>query len=226
MTRRAVPVFVMTVLVLAAGCSSDDTADPPNSSSTSTTSSIADTTTTTAGSTTSPTAASPTTASPSTTSEVPTTSAPDALESTIQDLLDRYDAAVTAILNDPTVTSDPSSPAVTTYLALFAPGSTFAQGALSSWAQDAANGRSYRAGPSGSMIDSSLVELTSASDTEASFNVCAANSLQVLDSAGNVIESSGGVTFVQAVAELVDSQWLLRDLSQSAGDCPKQEPGA
>lgn len=157
MTRRAVPVFVMTVLVLAAGCSSDDTADPPNSTSTSTTSSIADTTTTTAGSTTSPTTAPPTTASTSTTSEASTTSAPDALESTIQDLLDRYDAAVTTILIDPTVTSDPSSPAVTTYLALFAPGSTFAQGALSSWAQDAADGRSYRAGPGGSMIDSSLV---------------------------------------------------------------------
>jgi hypothetical protein len=76
------------------------------------------------------------------------------------------------------------------------------------------------------MIESSLVELTSASDTEASFNVCAANSLEVLDSAGNLIESSGGVTFVQAVAELVDGQWLLRDLSQSAGDCPEQEPGA
>lgn len=226
MTRRAVPVFLTAVVLLAAGCSSDDTADPPNSTSSTTTSSIADTTTTTAGSTTSPTTAPPTIASTSTTSEASTTSAPTALESTIQDLLDRYDAAVTTILSDPTVTSDPSSPEVTTYLALFAPGSTFAQGALSSWAQDAANGRSYRAGPGGSMIDSSLVELTSASDTEASFNVCAANSLEVLDSAGNVIESSGGVTSVEAVAELVDGQWLLRDLSQSAGDCPEQEPGA
>ena len=76
------------------------------------------------------------------------------------------------------------------------------------------------------MIDSSLVEMTSANDTAASFNVCAAKSLEVVDSTGNVVESSGGTTFVHAVAERVDGQWLLRDLSQSAGDCPEREPGA
>ena len=128
------------------------------------------------------------------------------------------------ILTDPRVTSDPANPTITAYLALFAPESTFAQGALTSWAQDAAEGRSYRPGPGGSMIDSTLVDVTAASDTEAAFTVCAANSMQAIDAAGNVIESSGGVTFVNATAVQVNGDWLLRDLSQSSGDCP--EPGS
>lgn len=107
---------------------------------------------------------------------------------------------MTSILTDPRVASDPPNPAVTAYLALFAPDSTFVQGALNSWAQDAAEGRSYRPGPGGSMIDSTLLELTSVTDTEASFTACSANSIEVVDAAGNVIESSGGVTFVQAAA--------------------------
>jgi hypothetical protein len=70
------------------------------------------------------------------------------------------------------------------------------------------------------MIDSTLLEVTNVTDTDASFTACAANSIEVVDAAGNVIESSGGVTFVQAAAVLLDGEWLLRDLSQSSGDCP------
>jgi hypothetical protein len=224
MTRRLLSFAVAALVLMVAGCSSDDSAD------TTSTTSVSPSTTTVASTSTSSSTTSPTTnatTDPATTepSAPSTTSGTEPLETTIQDLLDRYDAAVTTILTDPSVTTDPASPAVTTYLALFAPGSTFAQGALTSWAQDAANGRSYRPGPSGSMIDTSLVGLTSTSESEAAFTACAANSLQVIDSAGNVISSSGGVTFVQAVAELVDGQWLLRDLSQSSGDCPEQGSG-
>ena len=71
------------------------------------------------------------------------------------------------------------------------------------------------------MIDSTLRELTNVTETEASFTACSASSVQVVDATGNVIESSGGVTFVQAAAVLVDGEWLLRDLSQSSGDCPR-----
>lgn len=225
--RRGLPAVIAVVLLVGA-CSGDDASDPTTSSSASTTSPVEPTTTST--STTPATSVAPTTTP--TTSSAPSTSQPTttfatttpaAIETVLQGLLDRYDDAVTTILTDPRVTSDSASPAVTAYLALFAPESTFAQGALTSWAQDAAEGRSYRPGPGGSMIDSTLMDVTAASDTEAAFTVCAANSMQVVDAAGNVIESSGGVTFVNATAVQVDGQWLLRDLSQSSGDCP--EPG-
>lgn len=227
MRVRALPTLVAVLLVVAA-CSGDDEADPSTSSNMQPTTSTVETATTPPQSTapeattqpsTTPTSSSaPGTSQPSSTTS--TSTEPVALEPVIQALLDRYDEAVTTILTDPRVTSDPASPAVTTYLALFAPDSTFAQGALTSWAQDAAEGRSYRPGPGGSMIDSTLREVTAASDTEASFTVCSANSIEVVDVAGNVVESSGGVTFVQAAAVLVDGEWLLRDLSQSGGDCP------
>jgi hypothetical protein len=217
---------VIAVVLLVGACSGDDASDPTTSSSASSTSPVEPTTTST--STTPATSVDPTTtasSAPSTSqpTTTPATRTPAAIETVLQGLLGRYDEAVTTILTDPRVTSDSASPAVTAYLALFAPDSTFAQGALTSWAQDAAEGRSYRPGPSGSMINSTLMDVTVASDTEAAFTVCAANSMQVIDAAGNVIESSGGVTFVNATAVQVDGEWLLRDLSQSSGDCP--EPG-
>lgn len=228
MNVRALPATAVAVLLFVAACSGDDEADPSTSSSTSTTTSTVEPATTPPESTgpdattqpsTAPTSSSaPGTSQPSSTTS--TSTQPAALEPVIQALLDRYDQAVTTILTDPRVTSDPSSPAVTEYLALFAPDSTFAQGALNSWAQDAAEGRAYRPGPGGSMIDSTLLELTNVTETEASFTACSANSLEVVDAAGNVIESSGGVTFVKAAAVRVDGEWLLRDLSQSGGDCP------
>ena len=226
--NRCLRVFAFAaVALLIAGCSGDDEADPSTSPSTPSTTSTAEAATTPAettlpDTTSQPTTAPPTTSAPSTSqpSTTPASTEPVALEPVLQGLLDRYDEAVTTILTDPRVTSDSASPAVTTYLALFAPDSTFAQGALTSWAQDAAEGRSYRPGPGGSMIDSTLRELTAVSDTEASFTVCSANSIEVVDAAGNVVESSGGFTFVKAAAVLVDGEWLLRDLSQSGGDCP------
>lgn len=231
MNHRLASAVVVAGLLFTA-CSGDDATDssttPDTPVVTTSTSSPATTQpgpTSTHGPSTSTTTTGSSSASTSEASTAPTSTAPASLETVLQGLLDRYDAAVTTILTDPTVTSDPAGPAVTAYLALFAPGSAFAQGALASWAQDAVDGHSYRPGPGGAMIESSLLELTSVAETEASFTVCAANSIQVLDAAGNVIESSGGATFVQAVAELVDGQWLLRDLSQSSGDCPKQGTG-
>lgn len=228
MTRRSLPAVIAVVLLVGA-CSGDDTSDPTSTSSASSTSTVGPSTTpasTTPATSVEPTTT-PTTSSASTTSQpstTPATTMPAAIETVLQGLLDRYDDAVTTILTDPRVVSDPASPAVTAYLALFASESTFARGALTSWAQDAVEGRSYRPGPGGSMIDSTLVDVTAASDTEAAFTVCATNSVEVINGAGTVIESSGGVAFVNATAVQVNGDWLLRDLSQSSGDCP--EPGS
>lgn len=216
------------VALLITACSDDDVADPSTSSVGSSTSATVEPTTTppestAPNSTTVPTVAPPssstaTTSPPSTTA--PTTTEPLPLETTIQELLDRYDAAVTTILTDPRVTAGPASPAVTDYLALSAPDSTFAQGALNTWAQAAAEGRSYRPGAAGPMIDSTLHELGAASETDVSFTACSAISVEVIDAEGNLIESRGGVSFVEATAILVEGDWLFRDLTQSDGDCP------
>ena len=138
----------------------------------------------------------------------------------LQELLDRYDAAVTAILADPRVASDPTSTEVRDYLALFAPDSTFAQGALEAWAEEGEQGRFFRPGPTGELVDSTVREVTDATDTLAEFTVCSENSIEIVDADGNLIESQGGVAFVEVVAVWSGGDWLLRDLTQSSGDCP------
>lgn len=220
---------VLTLVLAAAGCS-DDSDAASSTSSVSTSPPIALSTTTSAPSTsTIPTTTStdaPTTttqpASPSSTAPT-TTSAPPPLEPALQELLDRYDAAVTTILADPRVAADPSSAEVSDYLALFTVDSTFAQGALDTWADEGEQGRFYRPGPAGELVDSVLHDVTNVTDTVAEFTVCSASSIEVVDSDGDVIESQGGVAFVEAVAARSENdEWLLRELTQSSGDCPSQ----
>lgn len=220
MTRRLLPLVVVAVVFLNA-CSDDDTSAPPTTPIDPPTTTSTPTTEPDPSTTPSPTSPSPTTSRPTT---EPTTTDPVELEPTLQDLLDRYDVAVAAILSDPRVAADPAHPAVVAYLDLFAADSSFAQGALVNWVNEGERGRFYRPGPRGELIDSTLREVTDASDDEVSFTACVVNSMEVVDGAGTVVEARGGVTFVEAVAVRIDDQWVLRDLTQAGGDCPR--PGA
>ena len=212
------------VLGLAvAGCSGGGDAAPSTSSSSTSPSAPSTTASAPPSSPAAPTtSATGTTTQPSSqsTTDPPTTSTPGPRDPALQELLDRYDAAVTAILADPRVASDPTSTEVRDYLALFAPDSTFAQGALEAWAQEGEQGRFFRPGPTGELVDSTVREVTDATDTFAEFTVCSRNSIEIVDADGNLIESQGGVAFVEVVAVWSGGDWLLRDLTQSSGDCP------
>jgi hypothetical protein len=141
----------------------------------------------------------------------------------LQDLMGRYDDAVAAILADPRVASNRESPEVTAYLALFTDGSSFADGALTNWAREGEAGRFYRPGPAGKLTSSTVMSVTPDSGDEATFAVCAQNSIEITDADGNVLESQGGQTAASVVALRVDGTWLLRDLTQaSASECPPQ----
>ena len=96
----------------------------------------------------------PTTVAPTTASTPTTTASP--IEVTAQQLLDRYDAAATAILIDPRVASDPANPKVAAYLALFPTDSKFAKGTIGFWAQEGAQGRFYKPGPNGKLFVTTL----------------------------------------------------------------------
>ena len=89
-----------------------------------------------------------------------TTVSAEPLETTLQRLLDRYDAAVASILADPRVAGDPSNPRAAAYLALFPKDSAFAGGGLKAWADEGAKGRFYRAGPAGAILKSALQKIT------------------------------------------------------------------
>jgi hypothetical protein len=150
-----------------------------------------------------------------------------AVKPILQSLVDRYDTAVAAILADPRVAANSDHEAVVSYLRLFTPGSTFAEGALRSWTGEGERGRFYRAGPRGRLTQSTVMAVTSSSANEVTFMICAVNSIEITDAAGAVIESQGGQTAASVVAVRVGGTWLLRDLTQaSAAGCPKPGPGA
>ena len=166
----------------------------------------------------------PTTAAPTTTTLAPTTTTVP-LTATLQSLIDRYDAVVAAILADPRVATDVTNSKIVAYLALFPPSDAFTATPLKFWANEGALGRFYRPGPGGAISKSTVRQVTATSETEASFDICVVKSTTILDSVGNVLESSGGVAAGTIVAVKVDGGWLIRDLTRTPADaCPK--PGA
>jgi len=210
MSRRAALFAAGLTVLMAAGCSGggNQTSSPAPSPTTIRSSS----TTTEASDPSATTAVGP--------SEPDGTDEP-AVTPVLQLLMDRYDAAVAAILADPRVASDSESPTVTAYLALFADGD-FGEGALTSWAREGQNGRFYRPGPRGELTDSTVVDLTSTAADEVTFRICAVNSIEITDASGAVIESQGGQTAATVVAVRVDGAWKLRDLTEaSTAGCPE-----
>ena len=211
----------LALLLATAGCSSgSQDASPASTSAPNTTSP-----TTVASATTGlPTPSSTTSIAP-TTSAAPTTTTVAPIEPQLQALLDRFDAAVAAILADPRVAADGTNPLVATYLGLFPKDSTFASGAVSFWASEGEKQRFYQAGPLGQIQRSTLHKLVSQTATEVEFTVCTRSSMLVVDASGSPIEAVGGVNGGRVVAVMVDGSWLLRDLTQTPpSDCPK--PGA
>ncbi|MFZ6003071.1 MAG: hypothetical protein ACOYXM_03990 [Actinomycetota bacterium] len=202
-TRKVLGVLLAAVFAVGACSGGDDDAGPT------TTSANGRSTTTTEA----------TTSTPSTTQPPATDTA--AVTPVLQDLMGQYDAAVAAILADPRVASNPQSPEVTAYLALFTDDSSFADGALANWTREGEAGRFYRPGPAGKLTSSTVMSVTPVSGDEATFAICSQNSIEITDTNGNVLESQGGQTAASVVALRVDGTWLLRDLTQaSASGCP------
>lgn len=210
MMRRIAGVLVAAVLALSA-CSGDD----DNAASTTTSSSAQRSTTSTTEAVSSTTS----------TTQPPATDV-GAVTPVLQGVISRYDAAVAAILADPRVASNPDSGEVLAYLRLFTENSSFADGALANWVREGEAGRFYRPGPRGQLTSSSVTGVTPADDDEATFTICAQNSMEITDASGNVIESVGGQTAAAVVAVRVHGVWRIRDLTEApASGCPERGAG-
>lgn len=148
------------------------------------------------------------------------------IDITAQQLLDRYDAAATAILLDPRVASDPANPKVLAYLALFPADSKFAKGTVEFWAQEGAQGRFYKPGPNGKLFVTTFHKVIAQSATDATVFVCGIETITIVSETGTPIESSGGASGGEVEIVKSGDQWLLRLLTRKpAGDCPKPGVG-
>ena len=138
----------------------------------------------------------------------------------LESLIDRYDVAVAAILADPRVAADRDHEAVTDYLDLFTPSSSFPDTALQFWADEGSQGRFYRAGPRGQMYESSVRSIEVDSADQVTFLVCSQKSIVIVDEDGNQLSAEGGSSSGSVVAVRVDGSWRLRDLTRTtASDC-------
>jgi hypothetical protein len=210
-------------LVLVVGCSSTAPSATTSTKPTATTAATTALLTTIATTTTAPS----TTTTLVAVTTVPTTAATAAsIEAIAQQLLDRYDAAATAILIDPRVASNPANPKVLAYLALFPANSAFAKGTVEFWAQEGAQGRFYKPNSDGKLFVSTLNKVIAESTTEATVFVCTVQTITVVSETGTPLESTGGVVGGEVVLVKSGDQWLLRDLTRKpAGDCPKPGSG-
>lgn len=149
----------------------------------------------------------------------------EAVTPVLQALVDRYDAAVAAVLADPRVVNDPESSLVAEYVALFTADNPFPLEVIEIWHGEAEEGRSYRPGPGGVLRDSTVMSVAAVSADEVEFVVCIANSVVIENAAGEVVESRGGVDAGELRAAREHGVWLLRDLSLAPPElCPEPEP--
>jgi hypothetical protein len=148
----------VVVLLLAAACSSGDdddaTADDKSPAEESHASAEDETTTTAAAE--------------------PAGSRPDEVAPYLQDLLQRYDEAVTKIVADPEVANDPDDPLVQEFLSLFEPGSDFAAGSIEGWTTFADQGTTLTPVADGEQVSETTLEgqMQPVGDDEVTFGHC------------------------------------------------------
>lgn len=137
----------------------------------------------------------------------------DAVTPVLQALVDRYDGVVAAVLADPRVVNDPASPLVAEYLALFTADNPFPLEVIEQWRIEAEEGRYYVPGPAGVLRASTVETVSATSADEVEILVCIANSVVILNEAGEPTESRGGVGAGELRATREGGVWRLVDLS-------------
>lgn len=203
MRRRVSFVLVVCAVggLLLAACSADDDDAVDRSTSSGATSTTERATSTTT------TSAAPTTEPPATD--------PSVVRPYLESLVDRYDAAVAAILADPRVAADRDHEVVADYLHLFTPSSSFPDTALQFWADEGSQGHFYRAGARGQMYESSVESIQVDSTDQVTFEVCSQKSIVIVDEEGDQLSAEGGSSSGSVVAVRVDGSWRLRDLTRT-----------
>ena len=157
-----------------------------------------------------------TTTTPTTTPpEEASAAAPDDVVPYVEELLERYDAAVNEIVADPAVVADRDSELVEEFLSLFEPGSEFADQSLEGWAAQGDTGIALKPLDAGTPVNvTKLVgPLVRVSDDEVSFEQCAIQSYVKYDDDEEVTRVERALLAGEGTAVRVDGQWVLSGLS-------------
>lgn len=160
-----------------------------------------------------------TTTTPTTGPPEASAASPDDVVPYIEDLLERYDAAVNEIVADPAVAADRDSELVEEFLSLFEPGSEFAEESLEGWAAQGDTGIALRPLDADTPVNETKLvgPLVRVSDDEVSFEQCAVQSFVKYDDDEEVTRVERALLAGEGTAVRADGRWVLGELSTPPG---------
>jgi hypothetical protein len=155
----------------------------------------------------------------------PSADRPEAAFPVVEDVVIQATGLADELFQDPTVVEDDSA-AVRRFAALYTADSPTPAGVLAQLRTLADSGRRYRAGPSGRMRDVGVYRMQAVDRDTVALRVCAIEDVEVVDSAGAVVERRSQITQGDAWAVRAGGVWRFAGIDPDEAATLPIAPGS
>jgi hypothetical protein len=155
----------------------------------------------------------------------PSADRPEAAFPVVEDVVIEATGLADELFQDPTVVEDDSA-AVRRFAALYTADSPTPAGVLAQLRTLADSGRRYRAGPSGRMRDVGVYRMQAVDRDTVALRVCAIEDVEVVDSAGAVVERRSQITQGDAWAVRAGGVWRFAGIDPDEAATLPIAPGS
>jgi hypothetical protein len=155
----------------------------------------------------------------------PSADRPEAAFPVVEDVVIEATGLADELFQDPTVVEDDSA-AVRRFTALYTADSPTPAGVLAQLRTLADSGRRYRAGPSGRMRDVGVYRMQAVDRDTVALRVCAIEDVEVVDSAGAVLERRSQITQGDAWAVRAGGVWRFAGIDPDEAATLPIAPGS
>jgi hypothetical protein len=155
----------------------------------------------------------------------PSADRPEAAFPVVEDVVIEATGLADELFQDPTVVEDDSA-AVRRFTALYTADSPTPAGVLAQLRTLADSGRRYRAGPSGRMRDVGVYRMQAVDRDTVALRVCAIEDVEVVDSAGAVVERRSQITQGDAWAVRAGGVWRFAGIDPDEAATLPIAPGS
>jgi hypothetical protein len=155
----------------------------------------------------------------------PSADRPEAAFPVVEDVVIQATGLADELFQDPTVVEDDGA-AVRRFTALYTADSPTPAGVLAQLRTLADSGRRYRAGPSGRMRDVGVYRMQAVDRDTVALRVCAIEDVEVVDSAGAVVERRSQITQGDAWAVRAGGVWRFAGIDPDEAATLPIAPGS
>jgi hypothetical protein len=155
----------------------------------------------------------------------PSADRPEAAFPVVEDVVIEATGLADELFQDPTVVEDDGA-AVRRFTALYTADSPTPAGVLAQLRTLADSGRRYRAGPSGRMRDVGVYRMQAVDRDTVALRVCAIEDVEVVDSAGAVVERRSQITQGDAWAVRAGGVWRFAGIDPDEAATLPIAPGS